>query len=157
MPRWWRMAQALIGKIFCSMLYQEFDIPKYKWKVYAFYDTTFEDCEDVMECLYFLGCNGDTAKKAFNNLSSGDMNTGLTFSKDRKTCIVLGRATDRANFAHTYQHEIFHIGQHIANEYGISCQGEALAYIIGDIAATMLPYASHFLCEHCKNKHKHER
>lgn len=139
------------------MLYQEFDIPKYNWRVYAFYDTTADDLDDIMECLHYMRCNASVAKQACENIAEDKPNTGLTFSKDRKTCIVLGRATDRANFAHTYQHEIFHIGQHIANEYGISCQGEALAYIIGDIAATMLPYASHFLCEHCKNKHKHER
>jgi hypothetical protein len=137
------------------MLYQEFTIPEYKWKVYAFYDTTFEDCEDVMDCLYSLGCGGESAQKAFRNLSSNDMNTGLTFSKDRKTCVVLGRATDRANFAHTYMHEIYHIGQHIANEYNIGCQGEPMAYIIGNLAAEMLPYASKFLCDCCANKYNH--
>ena len=138
------------------MLYQEFHIPKYKWKVYAFYDTTFEDADVVMECLYDLGCNGETAKRAFQNLSSGDLNTGLTFSKDRKTCIVLGRSTDKANFSHTYVHEITHCAIHIANEYGISCQSESLAYIAGDLAAVMLPYASKFICDHCRCKtHNH--
>lgn len=139
------------------MLYQEFDIPKYKWKVYAFYDTTFEDADVVMECLYDLGCNGNTAKRAFDNLYSGGLNTGLTFSKDRKTCIVLGRATDKQNFAHTYTHEITHCAIHIANEYGISPQSESLAYIAGDLGAVMLPYASKFLCDCCANKYNHSK
>ena len=34
------------------MKYQEFDIPKYDWKVYAFYDTTADDIDDIMMCSY---------------------------------------------------------------------------------------------------------
>ena len=151
MLQWFQTVWALNGMKSCNnMLYQEFTIPKYKWKVHAFYDTTFEDCEEIMDCLHSLGCEGKTAQKAFKNLSADKTNTGLTFSKNRQTCVVLGRATDRANFAHTYLHEIYHIGQHIANEFNISCQGEPLAYIIGDLAAVMLPYVSPFLCDHEK-------
>ena len=133
------------------MIRQEFKIPKYNWKVFAFYDSTSKDTDEIMDCLYYLGCDGKTAKKAFRSLSFGEMNTGLTFSKDRKTCIVLGRATDKANFAHTFTHEITHCAIHIANEYGISCQSESLAYIAGDLGAIMLPYASKFMCDCCKN------
>lgn len=134
------------------MLYQEFDIPKYDWKVFAFYDTTFEDADVVMDCLYEMGCSGEIANRAFSNLNSGILNTGLTFSKKHKTCIVLGRTTDKENFAHTYAHEIAHCAIHLADEYGIDLQSETLAYIIGDLAAVMLPYASKFLCDHCRTK-----
>lgn len=134
------------------MKYQEFDIPKYNWKVYAFYDTTFDDVDTIMECLYDIGCDSHLAKKAFLNLSSGELNTGLTFSKNYQTCIVLGRASDTANFAHTYTHEICHCAIHIANHYNISCQSEELAYIVGGLGAVMLPYASKFLCDCCRNK-----
>ena len=49
------------------MKYQEFDIPKYNWKVYAFYDTTFDDVDTIMECLYDMGCDSHLAEKAFLN------------------------------------------------------------------------------------------
>lgn len=134
------------------MLYQEFELPKYKWKIYAFYDTTSDDLESVMDCLYNLKCPSELAKKAYKNIYANNPNTGLTYSNDKKTCIVLGRATDRQNFAHTYTHEIFHCAIHIANEYGINTRGEEIAYIAGDLGALMLPYASSFFCECCYNK-----
>jgi hypothetical protein len=103
-----------------------------------------------------MRCNAGVAKQAYENIAEDKPNTGLTFSKDRKTCIVMGRSTDKANFSHTYVHEITHCAIHIANEYGISPQSESLAYIAGDLAAVMLPYASRFICDHCRTKiHKH--
>lgn len=134
------------------MLYQNIHIDKYDWEVHAFYDTTDKDSEIIMDCLYDLGCRGDVLKRAFQNLSSGNMNTGLTFSKNNRSCIVLGRTTDKANFANTLVHEIFHCAVHIADEYGINTRGEEIAYIAGDMGAEMLPYASKFLCECCKTK-----
>lgn len=134
------------------MRYQEFDIPKYDWKVYAFYDTTADDIDDIMMCLYDLGCTASIAKQAYENVSQNKKNTGLTFSKDRQTCIVLGRATDKENFAHTFCHEIGHCAMHIAKEYGINPYGEELCYIIGGLGAVMLPYASKFLCDCCRHK-----
>ena len=136
------------------MLYQEFKLSEYDWSVYVFYNTTTAHTREIMMCLHDLGCDGNTAYRAYQNLMSGNLNTGLTFSKDRKTCIVLSKATDRENFAHTFTHEITHCAIHIANEYGISQQSERLAYIAGDLGAIMLPYASKFLCNCCNTKHK---
>ena len=69
------------------MEYQEFDLPRYDWGVYAFYDVTNRDVEAVMDCLDYIGCNGETRVKALNNILAGELNTGLTFSKNRQTCI----------------------------------------------------------------------
>lgn len=138
------------------MLYQEFTLPKYDWSVYVYYNTTEEDTEEVMECLFSMGCDGRTARKAYDNLSSGEKNTGLTYSNHNATCIVLGMATDKGNFAHTYTHEIAHCAMHIATKYGISPQSEDYAYIVGDLGAIMLPYASKFMCD-CCNKKQHNK
>lgn len=133
------------------MLYQDFYIPKYDWRVYVFYDTDADDTEEVMDYLFDIGCDGATAKRAYSNLSSNTPNTGLTYSKDKVTCIVLGYTTDKENFAHTYVHEIVHCSIHIAKEYGINYESERLAYIAGDLAAVMLPFASKFMCACCDN------
>lgn len=138
------------------MLYQEFDIPKYNWRVYAFYDTTADDLDDIMECLHYMRCNASVAKQAYENIAEDKPNTGLTFSKNNQSCIVLSRATSKEQFASTFTHEITHCAIHIANEYGISPQSESLAYIAGDLAAVMLPYASRFICDNCRTKiHNH--
>lgn len=135
------------------MTYQEFYLPKYEWVVFAFYDTTKDNADDVMKCLFEIGCSASVAQKAYSNLISGELNTGLTFSKKHQTCIVLGRASDKQNFAHTFTHEITHCAIHIAKEHNIRLDSEALAYIAGDVGAKMLPYASKFLCDHCNQKH----
>lgn len=134
------------------MLYQEFKLPKYDWVIYAFYDTTMDDVDSVMACLHRIGCNGHTAKQAYDNLTSGKLNTGLTYSNNGKTCVVLGRATDRQNFAHTYTHEITHCAIHIAQACDVDLLGEGLAYIAGDLGAMMLPFASSFLCDCCNKE-----
>ena len=121
-------------------------------KVYQSYDLPGNHLEDS---------DGSGEKKyakshlriiAYLNLYSNQLDTGLTFSKNRKTCIVLGRASDKANFAHTFTHEITHCAMHIANEYGINPHSESLAYIAGDLGAEMLPFASKFLCDCCNKK-----
>ena len=133
------------------MLYQEFYIGKYDWKVCVFYDTTKEDTDEVMEYLFHIGCDGITAQRAYQNLSSNEPNTGLTYSRGGNTCIVLGYATDRGNFAHTYVHEITHCAIHIARATGVDFESEELAYIAGDLAEVMLPFASKFMCACCDN------
>ena len=71
------------------MLYQEFELPKYDWHISVFYNTTFEDTEDIMDCLYEMNCSSEIARKAYDNLSSGQKNTGLTFSKDNATTFTV--------------------------------------------------------------------
>ena len=134
------------------MLYQEFYIPKYEWSVGVFYDTTAENAEEIIDYLFDMGCGYSTAKKAYKNLSSNAPNTGLTFSRNGKTCIVLGRATDRKNFAHTYVHEITHCAIHIAKAFSVGFESEELAYIAGDLGAVMLPFASSYICDCCRKK-----
>lgn len=134
------------------MLRQEFYIEDYDWNVYVYYDTTYDDADEIMDCLYNIGCGGDVAKRAFQNLSQGKKNTGLTFSKNGNSCIVLSRATDEANFCHTVMHEIYHLTNHIAKEYRLDVNNEPCAYLAGDIAAIMLPYSSKFIRNCCKTK-----
>lgn len=133
---------------------QRIRLDDYNWDIDIFYDATKVDVDEIMEYLYHIGCDGDIAKQAYENLSSGKLNTGLTFSKNNKSCIVLGRTSDRENFSHTFSHEICHLGHHIANAYNFSAYGEKLAYLIGDISAIMLPYASKYLCDCCSTKNK---
>lgn len=136
------------------MLYQEFYIEKYDWGVFAFYDTTADDIESIMDCLYDMNCNANVAIQAYDNIIQDKKNTGLTFSKDNKSCIVLSRTTSKAEFASTFCHELHHCAMHIAKEYKIDPYGEEPAYIIGDLGKEMLPFASKFLCSCCNNKSK---
>lgn len=137
------------------MLYQEFGIPKYNWRVYAFYDTTADDLEDIMECLHYMRCNASVAKQAYENIAENKPNTGLTFSKNNQSCVVLSRATSKEQFASTFTHELHHCAMHLAKEYSIDPYSEEPAYIMGSLGEKMLPYASKFLCDCCANKYNH--
>lgn len=136
------------------MKYQEFYIEKYDWWVFAYYDTTAKNIEDIMDCLYEMNCNADVAIQAYDNIAENTLNTGLTFSKNKKSCIVLSRASSKEQFASTFCHELHHCAMHIAKEYRIDPYGEEPAYIIGYLGEKMLPYASKFLCDCCNNKSK---
>ena len=76
------------------MLYQEFDIPKYNWRVYAFYDTTADDLDDIMECLHYMRCNASIAKQAYENIAEDKPNTGpytaLNFKSLKSYTCMLG-------------------------------------------------------------------
>lgn len=134
------------------MRHQNFYISNYDWTIDVFYDTNEKDADTVLECLKSIGCKGSTLERATDNLYAGKRNTGLTFSKNRKSCIVLSKTTDKENFANTLIHEIFHCSTHIAMEYDIDVFSEEPAYIAGDLGSVVLPYASKFLCDCCKTK-----
>lgn len=139
------------------MKYQEFYIKKYDWQIFVFYDTTVNDIDDIMMCLYDMNCNSNVAIQAYDNVIENRLNTGLTFSKDKKSCIVLGRASSKEEFASTFCHELHHCAMHISKEYNIDPNGEETAYIIGSLGKETLPIASKFLCDCCNNKYKHKQ
>lgn len=132
---------------------QRFYLGDYDWEFLVYYNSTSSDLEDIMYQLVSLGCGKRQLMRAKKNISSGKLNNGLTFSKNRVSCIVLGKSSDTMNFANTFAHEVCHSAIHIASYYGFSTYGERLAYLVGDISAIMLPYASKYMC-HCCNKKK---
>lgn len=119
------------------MMHEELVISEYRWLVDVFFGVTEDDADEVMECLHDMGVSGKAARSAYRNLLSGEFNTGLTFSKGRRSCIVIGKTTERAEFAHTFTHEIFHCAVHIASANRLPLTGEAVAYIAGDLSAEM--------------------
>lgn len=72
------------------MIVQDFYIPKYDWIVKVYYAVTTYWTSDILCALHRIGCRGEDFKQAYRNLSSGVLNTGLTYSnfEDRETVIV---------------------------------------------------------------------
>lgn len=121
------------------------------WKVTAFYAVTHYEVEEIMAKLIDAGCKGEHLQAAYENLSSGNLNTGLCYSGDGESVLVISCATSHAQFLNSLVHELHHMASHIASALGYDQKGEEVCYIGGETAEQMYPVAKKFLCEHCRN------
>ena len=131
------------------MIRQQFDISKYDWKVEVYYavDTYYTD--EIMGRLYDIGCRGEDLKTAYENLSAGKPDTGLTYSNygTRQTVMVIGITSSAAQFQNSYDHERKHLEAHIAAALGIDPWGEEICYLSGEIGQLMFEKARLMLCD----------
>ena len=135
------------------MIRQRFELPKYGWTVYAYYVVTKPNAEEILENLVGIGCAGENLHNAYVNLTTGALNSGLTYSNSgrRETVMVFADTSCAKQFQQSYQHEIGHLKDHITQAFGISPHGEELQYIGDDIVDATWEIAKDLLCEHCRN------
>jgi len=109
---------------------------------------------EIMKSLIEIGCKGKDLDNAYRSLSSGNMNTGLTYSNKRtgETVIVIQITTTTKEFAKSWRHEMGHLATHIAEAYDIDPHGEEIQYIGDDIVEEMWDVAHHLLCDHCRKR-----
>ncbi len=122
------------------------------WHITAFYPITCYHVKEIMAALYAIDCNPADLRKAHRNLSSGQLNNGLTFSNYplRETVTVFSKAAGPAHYFNTIVHELHHLSVHIAKVNGFDLEGEEVCYIDGDIAQAMHPVCKQFICDCCK-------
>lgn len=140
------------GKTCSNMIRQRFNIDTYNWSVTAYYAVTGYYVDDIMTQLERIGCHGKDLNNAFENLSSGQLDTGLTYSnyQRRETVMVIALTSTPKEFAKSWRHEMGHLGDHIAQTYSIDPHGEELQYIGDYIVEEMWGVAHKFLCERCR-------
>ena len=131
------------------MIRQQFDISKYDWKVEVYYAVDCYYTDEIMGRLYDIGCRGDYLRTAYENLSAGKPNTGLTYSNygTRQTVMVIGITSSAAQFQNSYDHERKHLEAHIAAALGIDPWGEEICYLSGEIGQLMFEKARLMLCD----------
>lgn len=136
------------------MIYQEIEVPKYRWTIFAFYDTTASDMDVVMGALDDLGCDYDTYERAYNNLKKGKKNTGLCYSNYRyqTSVLVISKTTSASEFISTWHHELCHLQAHISDYYHLDPMGEDAAYLTGEVAQEMFPKIKHLFCDCCRKE-----
>lgn len=122
------------------------------WHITAFYPVTCYHVKEIMAALYAIDCNPADLRKAYRNLSSGQLNNGLTFSNYplRETVTVFSKADGPAHYFNTIVHELHHLSVHIAKANRFDLEGEEVCYINGDIAQAMHPVCKQFICDCCK-------
>lgn len=139
------------------MIRQTLYVPKYKWRVKAYYALTCYWTGEIMEELYRLGASKEVLKSAYNNMSACSMDTGLCYSNPlmRDSVLVIAKTSTAAEFFNSFEHEFQHLKGHIASEIGLDPNGEEVAYMSGELARDIFPKIQHLLCDCCRRKKPH--
>lgn len=134
------------------MIRQEIYIPKYDWRVRIYYAVTTYWAGRILSDMERIGCRSVELAKAWRNLRSGDLNTGITYSNFREgeTVMVISLTSSPEEFLNSWEHEKKHLARHIEQAFGIDPYSEEAAYLEGTIAQRMFPVARKFICEHCR-------
>lgn len=136
------------------MIVQDFYIERYDWHVRVFYSVTTYWVWPIIKELRRIGCVGEKLETAYRNLSSGNLNTGLTYSnfERRETVMVIAKTSSPEQFQNSFDHEKGHLCRHISQTFGIDPYGEEEQYLQGYIGQKMFPVAKKFLCECCRGE-----
>jgi len=147
------------------MIRQDFHISKYDWHVTVYYAVTcYHVCRIISE-MFVMGCGQAELLRAYKNMASGNLDTGLTYSspQKRQSLMVIGLTSSPAEFQNSLDHEKGHLCKHISKACGIDPYGEEYQYLSGEVGQRMFPVARRFLCEHCRksltlnyNSYEHE-
>lgn len=137
------------------MIRQKITLPDYdNWTIYAYYATTRYAVDEIMERLWEIGMDANNAIQAFENLSMGNLNTGLCYSNYsmRKSVLVIALTSSPAEFINSWHHELEHLESHIGKVFNLDPTGEDIAYLSGELAMEMYPRIKHLICDCCRHK-----
>lgn len=135
------------------MIRQQFTLDRADgWFVTAYYAVTHYEVDEILRTLAEAGADDKSLDRAYENLSSGNLNTGLCYSGNGESVLVVSCATSPAQFFNSLVHELHHLASHIASALGYDQKGEEACYIAGETAERMYKVANKFLCEHCRKR-----
>lgn len=123
------------------MIRQRFRLDRYDWDITVYYSVHGYFVDEIMGHLQRLGMSGAKLGKAYKSLSSGRLDTGLTYVGDGEAVCVIGKASGASEYANSIQHEVMHLAIFIAMAEGIPLDDEEVCYIGGEIAKKMHPKA----------------
>lgn len=124
-------------------------LEKYGWLADIYFDYNCKYSDVLIDRLENIGISDEKLDIAYADLNSCKNNIGLTYSSfvEKKTIIVIGKATSPKEFMKTFTHEIGHMSTHICQYYYIDPYGEEIHYITQDIIDESWDIAKQFLCD----------
>lgn len=137
------------------MIRQRIILPEYNdWEIYAYYAVNTYYVDEIISHLLQIGIGNKNAKKAYRNLSSGELDTGLCYSNNiqRRTILVVAKTSSPDEFFNSLTHEASHACIHISNALGVDLMSEEYAYMVGELCREMYPKVKHLLCDCCRKK-----
>lgn len=137
------------------MIVQDIYIKEYDWLLHAFFAVDEYYTNDIMERLWDMGCDSEHASRAYDNLTSGELNSGLCYSNydRRETVLVIALTSSAAEFLNSLLHELVHFQSHVQYALSLDKKGEEVAYLVGDVVSLMYPKIKHLLCDCCRSKY----
>ena len=134
------------------MIHDTIHLTDYEWTIDAYFAVTHYDVDDIMMSLWSIGCDAENANRAFSNLSSGRLDSGLTYSNRlmHHSVLVVGKASDASQFVNSFVHEVDHLGRHISKMFGIDQDSEDVSYLCGDIAQALFKSSHRLFCDECR-------
>jgi len=144
-----------LGYVF--MIRQTLYLPKYQWRVKAYYSQTCYWTEEIMKELYRLGASKEIMQKAYENMSACSLDTGLCYSdtSSHDSILVIAKTSSAAEFFNSFEHEFQHLKGHIASTCELDPNGEEVAYMSGELARDIFPKIQHLLCDCCRKSKPH--
>lgn len=132
--------------------------PRCDWHVTVFFSINEYWTDEIMECLCELKIDAANARKAYKNLSSVDINTGLCYSNfsQKRSVVVISRASSADELFNSTMHEFKHLSSHMSKACGMDDNGEDIAYATGELAHDMWRYVKHLFCDCCRKKKDYE-
>lgn len=111
------------------------------WYITIFLPITRCHVSEIMDALYSIGINEENYNTALGNLTSGNVNNGITFSNplNRETVSVLARCENPVEYLGLFVHETHHISVQIASANGLDLEEEEVCYIHEDLVKYLYP------------------
>lgn len=133
------------------MIMQGFVLPEWDWDVIILYDVSSRDAEGVLLLMQMAGASDKFLDDAERNLSSGQMDNGVTYTNmdTHQSVIAIGKTSGPWEFWNSFRHETGHCSQFIADSIGIDTKSEEFQYLDGEIYRQSYPVAKMFLCGRC--------
>lgn len=121
---------------------------QYDWLLHVFFDVTPKDVYDVIVALEDAAISANIIRRSVSLMKKGEYNYGFTATNSiiKETIIVIGEHTSREDFLNTMQHEIRHLVDDIAINYGLVSNGEEVGYMTGTINTLLAQNINKYFC-----------
>jgi hypothetical protein len=101
------------------------------WYITIFLPITRYHVSEIMDALYSIGISEDNYRTALDNLTSGRINNGITYSsiEFRQSISIWARCENKVEYFGLLIHELHHLSVQIASMNGLDLEGEEVCYI----------------------------
>lgn len=111
----------------------------YLWSVRCFIGYEPSDAPYICRALESIGCGDRAIHEAYEHLSHGSNDRGLTYSNlsSAQSIVAVGRSHTKAGTINTIGHELLHVVSHICERYHIDMHTEEPCYIMGSLCEAL--------------------
>ncbi len=130
------------------MKVRELEIERCDWKVRFYFAVHRYYTHSILSSLQQIGCPKTIMERVRGNLERADMDSGFTYSNKemRRSVVVVGLTTSQAEFLNSFEHELRHLCDDIAEASAMPMQGEEVAYLTGDVNTLLWEDIHEFIC-----------